>query len=163
MATQVDVDQACLELNDRTRHPINHFMSCPLDDIQRSRLEVASKIGLSSRRLVGSAAAGCGDLPQRRITLTRDPTDQRCKIGPAPNYPVSVPVPFQSLRVWHAWLCEMENVRAENLPPHPHAHAAHHVAHRSAPHAATTGSRHVASSERVINPTAQEAALANYA
>lgn len=53
---QVDVDQACLELNDRSRHPINHFMSCmscPLDDIQRSRLEVASKIGLCSPRLLG--------------------------------------------------------------------------------------------------------------
>ena len=30
MAAQVDVDQACLELNDRSRHPINRFMSCPL-------------------------------------------------------------------------------------------------------------------------------------
>lgn len=86
MATQVDVDQACLELNDRSRHPINHFMSCPLDDIQRSRLEVASKIGLSSRRLVRSAAAECADLPQRQITVTRDPTDQRCKNAPAPSH-----------------------------------------------------------------------------
>src|SRR5262244_1358819 len=44
IAAQVDVDHACLVLNDRSGHPINRFMRCPFGTIsKRSWLEVGLK------------------------------------------------------------------------------------------------------------------------
>jgi hypothetical protein len=41
IAAQVDVDDACLVLNNRSRHPVYCFMSCPLRSVsERPRLEV---------------------------------------------------------------------------------------------------------------------------
>ena len=41
IAAQVDVDDARLVLNDRSRHPVYCFMSCPLRSVsERPRLEV---------------------------------------------------------------------------------------------------------------------------
>src|ERR1700682_947293 len=41
IAAQVDVYDACLVLNDRSRHTVHRFMSCPLRSVsERPRLEV---------------------------------------------------------------------------------------------------------------------------
>ena len=42
IAAQVDIDNACLVLNDCSGHSVDRFMSCPLGTIsKRARLEVS--------------------------------------------------------------------------------------------------------------------------
>src|SRR3974377_998199 len=44
IAAQVDIDNACLVLNDCSGHSVDRFMSCPLGTIsKRARLEVSLK------------------------------------------------------------------------------------------------------------------------
>ena len=67
IAAQVDVDDACLVLNDRSRHTVHRFMGCPLWTVSKRSSERSVFRG---RLRVGSWAHSDPDLQGRRSEQT---------------------------------------------------------------------------------------------